>query len=124
MPMKGAGLLGPQASTRWIPMKLDFFVIGTQKGGSTFLLNCLREHPDIYMPATEVSFFEDAFYDPDRLDEFEAWFAPAETGMQPGGSSPRPATMTLTTARKNVSSGLFLIARAWSLLKTRASILQ
>lgn len=69
-------------------MKLDFFVIGTQKGGSTFLLNCLREHPDIYMPATEVSFFEDAFYDPDRLDEFEAWFTPAADGQVLGVKRP------------------------------------
>lgn len=69
-------------------MKLDFFVIGTQKGGSTFLLNCLREHPDIYMPATEVAFFEDCFYDPDRMDGFEAWFDSAREGQILGVKRP------------------------------------
>ena len=28
----------------------DFFIMGTEKGGSTYLLDCLREHPGIFMP--------------------------------------------------------------------------
>ena len=38
----------------------DFFVIGAQKAGSTYLLQCLGEHPQIYMPPDEVAFFEDS----------------------------------------------------------------
>ncbi len=40
----------------------DFFVIGAQKAGSTFLLQCLGEHPQIFMPESEVPFFEDSLY--------------------------------------------------------------
>lgn len=47
--------------------QLDFLVIGTEKGGSTYLLNCLRQHPAIYMPNNEPSYFDDCFYDPDNM---------------------------------------------------------
>jgi len=36
----------------------DFLVIGAQKAGSTYLLNCLRDHPAIFMPHEEVSLCE------------------------------------------------------------------
>jgi hypothetical protein len=31
-------------------MKIDFLGIGAQKAGTSWLAECLREHPDIYMP--------------------------------------------------------------------------
>ena len=55
-------------------MKLDFFIMGTEKGGSTYLLQCVREHPAIFMPDQEIAFFEDAFYHEDDLSDFEANF--------------------------------------------------
>jgi len=66
----------------------DFFVIGAQKAGSTYLLQCLAEHPQIYMPPSEVAFFEDSLYDPQRLDWFEQHFNPAQPGQVVGVKRP------------------------------------
>ena len=66
----------------------DFFVIGAQKAGSTYLLQCLAEHPQIYMPPAEVAFFEDSLYDPQRLDWFEKHFDPAKPGQVVGVKRP------------------------------------
>ncbi len=38
-------------------MKVDFLIIGAQKGGSTWLYNNLRQHPGIYTPTHELHFF-------------------------------------------------------------------
>lgn len=51
-----------------------FFIIGAQKSASSFLHECLREHPGIYMPRVETPFFEDPYYDPGRLAELETLF--------------------------------------------------
>jgi hypothetical protein len=40
----------------------DFLIIGAQKAGSTLLLKCLREHPDVFMPFGETRVFEDPEY--------------------------------------------------------------
>jgi hypothetical protein len=40
-------------------MKVDFLIIGAQKGGSTWLYDNLRTHPEIYTPAEELHFFSD-----------------------------------------------------------------
>lgn len=34
-----------------------FLVVGAQKAGTTWLLHMLRQHPEIFMPASEVHFF-------------------------------------------------------------------
>ncbi len=41
---------------------LDLVVIGAQKSGSTHLARCLGEHPDLYMVAHEVPYFQDPYY--------------------------------------------------------------
>ncbi len=66
----------------------DFFVIGAQKAGSTYLLRCLGEHPQIFMPPSEVAFFENTLYDVERLDWFESHFDPAEPGQVVGVKRP------------------------------------
>ncbi|MEM8864295.1 MAG: sulfotransferase domain-containing protein [Planctomycetota bacterium] len=66
----------------------DFFVIGAQKAGSTYLLECLGEHPEIFMPPAEVAFFEDPLYDPAWLDWFEQHFDPAQPGQVIGVKRP------------------------------------
>jgi hypothetical protein len=66
----------------------DFFVIGAQKAGSTFLLQCLGEHPQIFMPPSEVPFFEDSFYLVDEMDRFERKFVGAEPGQVVGVKRP------------------------------------
>lgn len=36
----------------------DFYIIGAQKSGSTFIHRCLSEHPDIYIPKEEINTFQ------------------------------------------------------------------
>lgn len=65
-----------------------FFVIGAQKAGSTYLLDCLNDHPQIYMPPQEVAFFEESLYSPNKIDEFERNFDPARPGQIVGVKRP------------------------------------
>ncbi len=39
--------------------KIDFIIIGAQKAGSTFLYNLLQQHPEIEMPKSEITFFQE-----------------------------------------------------------------
>lgn len=41
--------------------KPDFIGIGAQRSGTSWLYNCLIEHPDVYMPRKEVHFFDDKY---------------------------------------------------------------
>jgi len=41
---------------------LDFLIIGAQKSATTFIHRCLLEHPSVFMPPGEISFFEDPDY--------------------------------------------------------------
>ena len=66
----------------------DFFVIGAQKAGSTYLLQCLGEHPQIFMPPAEVAFFEDSLYAAERIGEFEKNFQSARPGQVIGVKRP------------------------------------
>ena len=40
----------------------DFVIIGAQKSASTFMQVCLDDHPDIYLPRGETTFFESPDY--------------------------------------------------------------
>ncbi len=42
--------------------RLNLVIIGAQKSASTFLQNCLKEHPEIYLPKYETPYFEDPDY--------------------------------------------------------------
>lgn len=66
----------------------DFFVIGAQKAGSTYLLRCLGDHPQIFMPPAEVAFFEDNLYAAERIGEFEKNFTDATPGQVIGVKRP------------------------------------
>jgi hypothetical protein len=52
----------------------NFVVIGAQKSGTTFVLKCLGEHPDVFMPPGETRFFEDPEYLQTDINQFEALF--------------------------------------------------
>lgn len=66
----------------------DFFVIGAQKAGSTYLLQCLGEHPQIFMPPGEIAFFEDSLYAEERIGDFEKHFANARPDQVVGVKRP------------------------------------
>jgi len=44
-------------------MNPDFIIIGAQKAATTFLQSCLRDHPDVFMPKGETTFFESPDYE-------------------------------------------------------------
>lgn len=67
---------------------LDFVVIGAQKAGSTFLLQCLEEHPEIFMVHSEVPFFQDPDYSPDGLERLLALFRNQEKAAVRGLKRP------------------------------------
>jgi Sulfotransferase domain len=46
----------------------DFAIIGAQKSSSTWLQECLREHPSIWMPKYEVYAFEDPYHDASAVE--------------------------------------------------------
>lgn len=52
----------------------NFMIIGAQKSASTFVHECLREHPDVFMPKGETPFFEDPFYAQSDIEQLEALF--------------------------------------------------
>ena len=53
---------------------IDFLVIGAQKAGSTYVLNCLEEHPEIFMPPYEFGFFEDPVFEHKTASELAMHF--------------------------------------------------
>lgn len=66
-----------------------FIGIGAPRCGTTWLFNCLAEHPDIFMaPVKETNFFDYATID-GRLGEYEAHFAGAERARAVGEISVR-----------------------------------
>lgn len=54
----------------------NFVVVGAQKSASTFVDECLKEHPAIFMPRYETPFFEDPDYDRGAIADVEALFTP------------------------------------------------
>jgi len=48
----------------------NFFIIGAQKAASTYLQECLREHPDVFMQKGEDSFFQNPDYYDSGIERF------------------------------------------------------
>ncbi|MDG1118552.1 MAG: sulfotransferase domain-containing protein [Flavimaricola sp.] len=72
-------------------MKLpDFLVLGAQKAGSTWIYDCLRDHPQVFMPAAvELLYFNKPnFADPVERAAYEAHFADADKFERVGEKTP------------------------------------
>mgnify|MGYP006424640191 CR=1 FL=1 len=67
---------------------VDFVVIGAQKAGSTFLLQCLEEHPEVFMVHWEVPFFQDPDYAADKVPQLEEMFRGQESKRARGLKRP------------------------------------
>jgi len=52
----------------------QFIVIGAQKSASSFLQNCLTEHPAVWMPVGETPYFESPDYDNQPPEALTALF--------------------------------------------------
>lgn len=49
--------------------RIDFIILGAQKSASTYLQNCVRAHPQIWMPRGETAFFESPDYEQQSMQE-------------------------------------------------------
>jgi hypothetical protein len=56
--------------------QVRFIGIGAQRAGTSWLYNCLNEHPEIYMPKKEVHFFDKSFEK--GIDWYKGLFAGLE----------------------------------------------
>ncbi len=75
----------------------DFFIVGHAKSGTTALYEMLRDHPQIFLPASkEPWFFASELHvrtpprpegTPRTLEEYRSWFAGAERGQRVGEAS-------------------------------------
>lgn len=52
----------------------NFVIIGAQKSASTFVQLCIKEHPEIYIPTEEISFFESPDYEQQDISSLEHLF--------------------------------------------------
>lgn len=52
----------------------NFVIIGAQKSATTFMQACLADHPDIFMPHGETTFFESPDYEQSNINDFEKIF--------------------------------------------------
>jgi len=50
--------------------RLSFVILGAQKSASTFLQNCVREHPNVWMPVGETPCFESPDYESNAYGSF------------------------------------------------------
>lgn len=53
----------------------NFFIIGAQKAATSWLVHCLRQHPEIYLPRREIPFFEYPNYGESKIRQFEDIFS-------------------------------------------------
>ena len=66
----------------------DFVIIGAAKSASTWLHLALRQHPAVYMPASETPFFEDPYYNASDLGPLLAELKAAPPGAVVGIKCP------------------------------------
>ena len=71
-----------------IKTKIDFIIIGAQKSATTFLPRCLSDHPEVYMPKNEISYFEDPDYNKIPYIDFINQFSEVESNKKIGIKRP------------------------------------
>lgn len=52
----------------------NFVIIGAQKSASTFVQDCLSEHPEVFLPLGETPFFESPTYEQKNISELTNLF--------------------------------------------------
>jgi hypothetical protein len=75
----------------------NFFIIGAQKSGTSFVQRCVNEHPEVFMPLEEIPFFEDPWYSDNDVETFEKLFEEGKSRKAIGLKRPnclgKPVTM-------------------------------
>jgi len=65
----------------------SFFLAGYQKTGSTWLFHCLREHPQVFLPASDAIHFFDIHYHR-GVDWYRSFFEEVTNQSQIGDATP------------------------------------
>ena len=73
----------------------DFVIIGAMKAASTLITECLRQHPEVYMPRGETPYFRDPEYSWSGIEIVEGIFAgqPEATPWHQEPGLPRGAVL-------------------------------
>lgn len=66
----------------------NFLIIGAQKAGTTWLTQILRQHPEVFMPRSEVHFFNLKANFSKGIDWYEQQFDRAKPGQMVGEKTP------------------------------------
>lgn len=66
----------------------DFVIIGAQRSRSTLLTKLLKAHPGIFMPRSEIGYFEDPFWECSSAQTLDRHFAAARRGQVTGFKRP------------------------------------
>ena len=81
-----------QTETHQHPRVVDFFICGTQKGGTTALYSYLRDHPEVCMSdQKEVHFFDredGTFATHQTYSDFHSWFSIKASHKTVGEATP------------------------------------
>lgn len=64
----------------------DFIGIGVQRGGTSWLYQCFKEHPDIFMPGKELHFFDQQYTK--GIDWYASLFDSQNTSLVKGEMTP------------------------------------
>jgi len=67
---------------------LNFVIVGAQKAGTSFLHNCLMDHPDLSMPDEELVIFENPYYSDKSLKDLEMKLSSCGSGSLKGIKRP------------------------------------
>ena len=66
----------------------NFLIIGAQKSGTTWLAEQLRQHPEVFMPAAEIHFFDKAYHYRQGPRWYEQHFSAANNHKAVGEKTP------------------------------------
>ncbi len=69
-------------------MKPYFIGIGAYKSGTSWIHNCLYEHPEIFSPIKETYFFNNGANFPGNAERYEDFFRNCPAGARPGEFCP------------------------------------
>lgn len=81
----------------------DFIIIGTQKGGTTWLRHHLRHHPEVFVPIDEAQFFNKRHRFAKGTDWYESLFRDAEPNQVVGDKTPDYLWTTSNGAKQHVA---------------------
>lgn len=90
----------------------EFLIIGAQKAGTTWLLHMLRQHPGIFMPPSEIHFFNKAEHYERGFDWYARHFVGCAEHQLRGEKTPNYLWVNVPEEGSDVPGSHWRIARA------------